>query len=64
MYYLNQHIIVQSIYRWNYHKLATEGSSSDSLSEMSPEQHTKDLEKYRRANIIFFSAKSKMAVKT
>ena len=45
MYYLNQHIIVQSIYRLTHHKFATEGSSSDSLSEMSPEQHTKNLEK-------------------
>ena len=43
-------------------QIATEGFSSDSLSERSPEQHTKNVEKSRRANIIF-SAKSKMAVK-
>ena len=43
-------------------QIATEGFSSDSLSERSPEQHTKNVEKSRRANIIF-SAKSNMAVK-
>ena len=35
-------------------QIATEGFSSDSSSEMSPEQHTKNRRKSRRANIIFF----------
>ena len=35
-------------------QIATEGFSSDSLSERSPEQHTKNRGKSRRANIIFF----------
>ena len=35
-------------------QMATEGFSSDSLSERSPEQHTKNVEKSRRANVIFF----------
>ena len=35
-------------------QIATEGFSSDSLSERYPEQHTKNVEKSRRANIIFF----------
>ena len=35
-------------------QIATEGFSSDSLSERSPEQHIKNVEKSRRANIIFF----------
>ena len=34
-------------------QIATEGFSSDSLSERSPEQHTKNRGKSRRANIIF-----------
>ena len=43
-------------------QIATEGFSSDSLSESSPEQHTKNRGKSRRGTS-FFSAKSKMAVK-
>ena len=43
-------------------QIATQAFSSDSLSERSAEQHTKNRGKSRRANIIF-SAKSKMAVK-
>ena len=35
-------------------QIAIEGFSSDSLPERSPEQHTKNVEKSRRANIIFF----------
>ena len=35
-------------------QIATEGFSSDSLSESSPEQHINNVEKSRRANIIFF----------
>ena len=35
-------------------QIATEGFSSDSLSERSPEQHTKNRGKSRHANIIFF----------
>ena len=35
-------------------QIATEGFSSDLLSEKSPEQHIKNVEKSRRANIIFF----------
>ena len=35
-------------------QIATEGFSSDSLSERSLEQHTKNRGKSRRANIIFF----------
>ena len=35
-------------------QIATDGFSSDSLSERSPEQHTKNRGKSRRANIIFF----------
>ena len=35
-------------------QIATEGFSSDSLSEMLPEQHTKNRGKSRRANIVFF----------
>ena len=38
-------------------QIATEGFSSDSLSERSPEQHTKN------GRTSFFSAKSKMEVK-
>ena len=36
-------------------QIATEGFSSDALSERSPEQHTKNRGKSRRANIIFFA---------
>ena len=35
-------------------QIATEVFSSDTLSERSPEQHTKNRGKSRRANIIFF----------
>ena len=35
-------------------QIATEGFSSDTLSERSPEQHIKNREKSRRANIILF----------
>ena len=35
-------------------QIATEGFSSDSLSERYPEQHTKNVDKSRRANIFFF----------
>ena len=34
-------------------QIATEGFASDSLSERSPNQHTKNRGKSRRANIIF-----------
>ena len=34
-------------------QIATEGFSSDSLSERSPEQHIKNLKKSRRANKFF-----------
>ena len=60
-----QEIIGQSIYAklWlNPPQIATEAFSSDLLPEMSPEKHIKNVEKSRRANIIF-SAKSEMVVK-
>ena len=47
----------QSIYAklWlNPPQIATEAFSSDVLPERSPEQHIKNLEKSRQANIIFF----------
>ena len=34
-------------------QIATEGFSSDSLSKRSPEQHTKNVKKSIRTNIIF-----------
>ena len=47
----------QSIYAklWlNPPQIATEAFSSDLLPERSPENHIKNVEKSRRANIIFF----------
>ena len=58
-------IVGQSIYAklWlNPPQMATEAFSSDLLPERSPEKHIKNVETSRRANI-FFSKKSKMAVK-
>ncbi len=49
--------IGQSIYAkiWlNPPQIATEAFSSDLLPERSPEKHIKNVEKSRRANIIFF----------
>ena len=50
-------LVGQSIYAklWlNPPQIATEAFSSDLLPERSPEKHIKNVEKCRRANIIFF----------
>ena len=50
-------VIGQSIYAklwFNPPQIATEAFSSDLLPERSPEKHIKNVEKSRRANIIFF----------
>ncbi len=45
-------------------QIATEGFSSDSLSERYPEQYTKNVEKSRRANIVFFLQNPKWQLQT